>query len=58
MGGQEPSSFLQDQFCNSSKIEEKLGGGRNLVMLSSMIYNIPNLQKKAFKIDEIAFRRP
>ena len=57
MGGQEPSSFLQDQFCNSSKIEEKLGGG-NLVMLSSMIYNIQNLQKKASKMHEIAFRRP
>ena len=34
------------------------GGGRNLVMLSSMIYNIPNLQKKASKMHEIAFRRP
>ena len=41
-----------------SKIEEKLGGGRILVMLSSMIYNIPNLQKKASKMHEIAFRRP
>ena len=30
-------TFLQDQFYNSTKPEEKLmGGGRNLVMLSSM----------------------
>ena len=59
MGGQEPSSFLQDQFCNILlNLSRNWGGGRNLVMLSSMIYNIPNLQKKASKMHEIAFRRP
>ena len=39
-GGGGPRTFCQEQFCNSFKTEEKLGGGRrngNLLMFSSMI---------------------